>query len=67
MARTNGGIIGKRNLTSFGKCKQTVKTSSGNVTTQSTTRFVETLLVAGGAGGGRTHAGGGGGGGLRIV
>ena len=67
MARSNGGIIGVSNKTSFGKCVQTVKTSTGNVTTQSGTRIVKTLLVAGGGGGGRTHAAGGGGGGLRIV
>ena len=52
MPRTNGGIIGKRNITSFGKGTQTVKTSSGNLCTQSTTRVVQSLIVAGGGGGG---------------
>jgi len=66
MARTNGGIIGKRNVTSFGKCTTTVKTSSGNVCTQPGTRFVRTVVVAGGAGGGY-NTGGGGAGGLREI
>ena len=54
MARTNGGIIGKRNVTSHGKSKQTVRTSStpSAVTTQPGTRLVNTLVVAGGGGGG---------------
>ena len=50
MARTNGGLIGKRNITSFGKCKVTSFTSSGNLCTQSTTRVVQSLIVAGGGG-----------------
>ena len=53
MARTNGGITGKRNVASFGKCKVTVKTSSGNLCTQPGTRLVKALIVAGGGGGGR--------------
>jgi len=40
MARSNGGIIGKRNATSHGKSKQTVKTSSGTVTLQSETNKI---------------------------
>ena len=48
MPRTNGGIIGKRNVTSFGKCTQTVKTSTGNVCTQPGTRLAQVLVVAGG-------------------
>ena len=51
MARSNGGLIGKRNVTSFGKCKVTSFTSNGNITTQSTTRVVESTVVAGGGGG----------------
>ena len=50
MARTNGGIIGKTNKTSFGKCTVTTKTSSGSLTTQPGTRLVQTLVVAGGGG-----------------
>ena len=71
MARTNGGITGKRNVASFGKCKQTVKTSSGNVCTQPGTRLVKTLIVAGGGGGGTydgtAGTGGAGGGGAGSV
>ena len=73
MARTNGGIIGKRNVTSFGKCKVTSKTSSGNLTTQPGTRFVTTVVVAGGGGGGGAPSapdhvsGGGGAGGAKVV
>ena len=48
MARTNGGITGVSNKTSFGKCKVTTKSSStpSAVTTQPGTRLVETLVVA---------------------
>jgi hypothetical protein len=35
----NGGIIGPENITSRGKNKITSKTSSGNVITQSGTRW----------------------------
>jgi hypothetical protein len=63
MARTNGGIIGKTNKTSFGKCTVTSKTSTGCVSLQSGTRVIETLIVAGGGGGGGFYIGGGGGGG----
>jgi hypothetical protein len=53
MPRTNGGIIGKRNITSFGKDTVTTKTSTGNlITTQPGTRLVKALVVAGGGGGG---------------
>ncbi len=48
----NGGVIGKANKTSFGKCKVTSKTSSGDITTQPGTRLVETLVVGGGGGSG---------------
>ena len=54
MPRTNGGIIGKRNISSFGKNTQTTRTSStpSAVTTQPGTRLVKALVIAGGAGGG---------------
>jgi len=61
MPRTNGGIIGKRNATSFGKCIVTSKTSSGNVCLQSGTRVVSVAVIAGGGGVG------GGGGGFRLL
>ena len=48
----NGGIIGPENKTSFGKNKVTSQTSTGDLTTQPGTRFVDTLVVAGGGGGG---------------
>ena len=67
MARTNGGIIGKSNKTSFGKNTQTVHTSSGTKTFQPGTRVIKTLIVAGGASGGSDQGGGGGAGGLRII
>ena len=62
MARTNGGIIGVVNKSSFGKNTVTSRTSStpSAVTTQPGTRLVKTLIVAGG-GAGRAGAGGGGG------
>ena len=53
---TNGGVIRKKNLTSFGKCVVTTKTSTGTVCLQSGTRVIDYLLVAGG-GGGATAAG----------
>ena len=65
MPRTNGGIIGKRNITSFGKCTQTAKTSTGNVCTQPGTRLAKVLIVAGGGSG--SKYGGGGAGGLRNL
>ena len=49
---TNGGVIGKKNPTSFGKCTVTTKTSTGTVCLQSGTRVIDYLLVAGGGGGG---------------
>ena len=68
----NGGIIGPTNTVSFGKCKVTSKTSSGDVTTQPGTRLAKVLVVAGGGGGGGNDgsdggAGGGGAGGYRCV
>ena len=65
MARGNGGIIGKTNQTSFGKCTVTTKTSTGCLTTQPGTRLVSALVVAGG-GGGSYNGGGGGAGGYRC-
>ena len=62
----NGGIIGPVNVTSRGKNTQTVKTSSGSVTTQPGTRLVKSLIVAGG-GGSAGGGGGGGAGGLRNI
>ena len=50
MARTNGGITGVANKTSFGKCKVTSFTSSGNLCTSAETRIVECLIIAGGGG-----------------
>ena len=55
---TNGGIIGKSNKASFGKCTVTTKTSSGNITTQSGTRVIESLVIAGGGSGGNDSGGG---------
>ena len=64
----NGGIIGKSNKTSFGKCTVTAHTSSGTKTLQPGTRIVQALgmEVAGGASGGSDQGGGGGAGGLRM-
>ena len=59
MARTNGGLIGKRNVTSFGKCTVTSHTSTGTKTFQPGTRTVETLIISGGGGGGPGAGGGG--------
>ena len=66
MGSPNGGIIGVVNPTSFGKCTQTIATSSTTVTTQPGTRVVATAVVAGGGGGGSNIGGGGGAGGLRT-
>ena len=71
----NGGVIGKKNLASFGKCTVTTKTSTGTVCLQSGTRVIDYLLVAGGGGGGAGQncgpgcngAGGGGGGAGGVV
>ena len=62
----NGGVIGTKVVTSFGKNKQTVQTSSGTLTTLSGTRLIDFAVVAGGAGGGGGYrAGAGGAGGLQ--
>ena len=64
MGSPNGGIIGVINPTSFGKCTQTIATSSTPLTTQPGTRLVSTAVAAGGgAGGGGNNPEGGGGGG----
>ena len=75
MARSNGGIIGVTNKSSFGKNTQTVRTSSTpSISLQPGTRFVQALVVAGGAGGqavttdfNTRAAGAGGAGGLRNL
>ena len=69
MARLNGGIIGKKNTTSFGKNTVTSRTSStpSAVTTQPGTRLVNAIVVAGGGGGGGIVGGGGGAGGVRCL
>ena len=66
MAGRNGGIIGPINVTSFGKCTVTSKTSTGCVSLQSGTRVVKSLIVAGGGGAGG-GAGGAGAGGYRCL
>ena len=71
MARSNGGIIGTSNQTSFGKCTvtTTIATGSTTLTTQPGTRLVDYLVVAGGGGSGSNScgsAGGGGAGGYRT-
>ena len=48
---SNGGIIGKSNKTSFGKCTQTSITATGTHTVQAGTRLINTAIVAGGGGG----------------
>ena len=63
----NGGLIGATATSSFGKCKVTNKTSSGDVTLQSGTRVVQALIVAGGGGSTDNGAGGGGAGGRGYI
>ena len=65
----NGGIIGPINITSFGKCTVTTKTSSGSITTQPGTRLIQSVIVGGGGGGnaGFASEGGGGSGGGGIA
>jgi mucin-19 len=50
MARSNGGIIGKSNKTSFGKNKITAVNATGCFTSQSGTTLVAAMLVGGGGG-----------------
>ena len=65
---TNGGIIGKSNNASFGKCTVTTVTSTGNTSFQTGTRLVNATIVGGGGSGGSAYAGGGGGaGGFRNL
>ena len=63
---TNGGIIGKTNVASFGNntITSTTPTGSTTLTTQVGTRFVEALIIAGGGGGNKGRGGGGGAGGM---
>ena len=67
MARTNGGIIGIKNTSSFGKCTVTTRTSTGNVTTQPGTKVVDAFVVGGGGSGASDRGGGGGAGGVRTI
>ena len=71
MSRTNGGIIGKINKSSFGKNTITTQTSTGNITTQPGTQIIQALIMAGGGSGGgcgpHGHGSGGGAGGLTSV
>ena len=68
MARTNGGIIGVVNKSSFGKNTVSSQTSDGNICTQAGTTLIDATVVAGGpAGGVNGNSGGGGGaGGFRT-
>jgi len=62
MARTNGGIIGKTNQASFGKCVVTSVTATGTFTaTNPGTRAGQVLIVSGGGGSGSFSGGGAGG------
>ena len=63
---SNGGVIGKTNKSSFGKCTVSTKTSTGNLTLQPGTREISTTIVSGG-GGGSFNGGGGGAGGMKTV
>ena len=54
MAKINGGIIGAINPTSFGKCTQTIATSSTTITTQPGTRVASYAVIAGGGSGGNS-------------
>ena len=62
MARSNGGIIGKINKASFGKCAVKVVTGSGTSPVSPGTKIVNVLAVGGGGGGGQGAPNGGGGG-----
>ena len=59
---TNGGIIGVKNNTSFGKDTLTAVTATGTHTTQPGTRLIDAVTVGGGSGGGNNTGGGAGGG-----
>ena len=59
---TNGGVIGKKNESSFGKCAVSSKTSTGTFTaTNPGTRLGQVLIVSGGGGSGTLSGGGAGG------
>ena len=59
---SNGGIIGKVNNSSFGKCTLTAVTATGTHSIQPGTRQVDAVVVGGGSGGGNNTGGGAGGG-----
>ena len=63
----NGGVIGKVNSSSFGKCTVTTKTSTGNVTAQPGTTLIDAFVVGGGGAGASDRGGGGGAGGVRTI
>ena len=55
MARGNGGIIGRKNLTTFGGNNEAKFTSNGTWSPcgpSSGTKFIDVVIVAGGGGGG---------------
>ena len=60
--RANGGIIGKRNITSGGGNVVNTFTASGVHSVQPSTTEVDLLVIAGGGGGGAQGGGGGAGG-----
>ena len=64
---TNGGVIGRANKASFGKCVVTIQTSTASVPVASGTKQVNVLAVAGGGGGGQGSPIGGGGGAGGVV
>ena len=49
--RSQGGVIGKVNKTSFGKCKVTETKATGTFTTQPGTTKLDYVIVGGGGGG----------------
>ena len=63
----NGGVIGKVNSASFGKCTVTTKTSTGTVTAQPGTTLIDAFVVGGGGAGASDRGGGGGAGGVRTI
>ena len=69
MARSNGGIIGKSNKSSFGKNKITAVNATGCFTSQPGTTLISAMLAGGGGGtsGVRNTPGAGGGGGGVVL
>ena len=77
MARGNGGIIGRKNLTTFGGNNEAKFTSNGTWSPcgpSSGTKFIDVVIVAGGGGGGGSigapkngGSGGGGAGGMLFL